>query len=604
MPIKRIHLLFVCLFFVIPTLRSQEDFFKSITSLRFKSDSLTIKQALTEFKNGNFLPPVDNHLFQEIQGQEATWLHLNIPASNDVQYLSIWNTFLDFSELYLVNSNNEITKKQTFSLLTKNSFPPSNRFPNWKIQPHKKNLNAFIKIKDFNIKTNLKILLQNSQEFNNGKLNDYNSIIALTVFLAVLWLFILLLFIAKKDLSLFWYSLYILLFLGEFLLHKGVHLAFNFLNIPIFNATSQMFVPNIALFFVCLFFIQFYNYNKTIKWIQNGFKILAYFFGFLTLIFVIFFLSNTILFPKEFIIIPSRIAVLVILVLNVILVFKRAIPWYLGFSFGLPIITFFVFSTSQLSMNSSLGQLLFFDSSVYFATAVSICFVIYYIVKQLIKSEFKTITLQNENLNLRNNFQDRILKIQQQERNKLLNNVHDSFGGYLEALKIRLLQKQENTEEKIQEILDGFYKEYRFLLNSLYSPKINSENFVENLVEFCGKINQLTNGSISHNFSLENTQLSQDKCVHLYRIISELITNAVKYSKSSEININIQQKNNSELHLTVSDNGIGFDVTKIGSNSYGLNTIKNRVKEMNGTVKINSKKNSGTIVKICIPRNE
>ena len=80
-----------------------------------------------------------------------------------------------------------------------------------------------------------------------------------------------------------------------------------------------------------------------------------------------------------------------------------------------------------------------------------------------------------------------------------------------EALKLRLLHKSEGTPEKIQEILDSFYNEYRYLLNSLYSPKINSENFTDNLIEFINKINEVSNNIIKHSLSFNNTEISQYK---------------------------------------------------------------------------------------------
>jgi signal transduction histidine kinase len=204
---------------------------------------------------------------------------------------------------------------------------------------------------------------------------------------------------------------------------------------------------------------------------------------------------------------------------------------------------------------------------------------------------------------LRYNFQNKTLEIQQEERNKLLGNVHDSFGGYLEALKLRLLHQTNNSSDKIQEILDSFYKEYRYLLHSLYAPKVNSENFIETLIEFCDKINAITGNVISYKFSFQNIFLYPSKCMHLYRIISELITNAIKYAKASQITIHMYE-NKEDIVLELSDNGVGFDINNIKLNTYGLTNIERRVEEMQGNFVIESKKNKGTNIIIKIPKDE
>jgi signal transduction histidine kinase len=181
--------------------------------------------------------------------------------------------------------------------------------------------------------------------------------------------------------------------------------------------------------------------------------------------------------------------------------------------------------------------------------------------------------------------------------------VHDTFGGYLEALKLRILQKSDNSPEKIQEILDAFYKDYRYLLNSLYAPKINSENFIENLIELCSKLNNLTDCAIIHQFNLEKTELSQEKCINLYRIISELITNSIKHSKASKLEIDISQNINEKIILKVSDNGIGFNTNAIVSNGFGLDNIKSRVYQLAGILNISSN-SLGTNIIITIPKDE
>ena len=191
-----------------------------------------------------------------------------------------------------------------------------------------------------------------------------------------------------------------------------------------------------------------------------------------------------------------RICIVLVIITHLILIIKKILPIYLGLAFLLSTVFSLVHFNLEPTINATLLEAILIENFFYIITVIETLFVTFYIVSEIVKEKLLAINLRQENLKLRNNFQNNILKMQELERNKLLNNVHDTFGGYIEALKLRLLQKNENSPERAKEILDAFYKDYRYLLNSLYAPKINSENFIENLIEFCEKLNQLTENNI------------------------------------------------------------------------------------------------------------
>ena len=173
----------------------------------------------------------------------------------------------------------------------------------------------------------------------------------------------------------------------------GVHNQFNLFNIPILQSASQVFLPNNGMLFACLFFIQFYNYNKETKWVQKAFKIIAYYFALVALIFFVFFALDEILFPKEIIIYSARFAIICILLLHIYLAFKKTIPYYLAIAFNLPIISFFVFINDSPNFNTSFEEMLLFDNLLYAATSVEIFIVIFFIVRSLIDIEFTAVRL-------------------------------------------------------------------------------------------------------------------------------------------------------------------------------------------------------------------
>jgi signal transduction histidine kinase len=84
----------------------------------------------------------------------------------------------------------------------------------------------------------------------------------------------------------------------------------------------------------------------------------------------------------------------------------------------------------------------------------------------------------------------------------------------------------------------------------------------------------------------------------LYRIVQELINNAVKHSGASSILVQIIRHDKEQLNLTVEDNGTGFDANQEYTNSAGLRNIVSRVKYLNGKIDIQSESGKGTSVYI------
>jgi signal transduction histidine kinase len=83
----------------------------------------------------------------------------------------------------------------------------------------------------------------------------------------------------------------------------------------------------------------------------------------------------------------------------------------------------------------------------------------------------------------------------------------------------------------------------------------------------------------------------------IYRIIQELLNNAIKYAKASQILVSCSQ-NKDIFFVTVEDNGIGFTISENNNSGMGLKNIKNSVDFLNGKLEMKSALNNGTSVYI------
>ena len=99
----------------------------------------------------------------------------------------------------------------------------------------------------------------------------------------------------------------------------------------------------------------------------------------------------------------------------------------------------------------------------------------------------------------------------------------------------------------------------------------------------------------------EVDQVNENLKVELYKIIQELLTNALKHAKATQIDIQLSVFNNT-IQLLFEDDGVGFDQEKV---KYGLGfqNLKDRLKTIKGNILINSFPKRGTVIDINVPLN-
>lgn len=584
---------------------NRQQLYQQLNSYEFtKQDSITFKNVLNKFKNNEFKHAKDFKVYQDIRNK-TTWYHLPAKVLNNTEqhnYFTIANPYLSYGKIYLKTSEGIDSLHRTSYY---KEFPFKHffyRHPVWKI-PTKNTSDIFIKVENSDNRSRMEFHLETENEFLKRTQSEYMAFGAFTAFIIAMVVILLYFAILKKEYSVIFYAIYTALMLVEFLAGKGLGIQFLWSKSDFLINSSRSFSQTLGVLFIGLFYYQFYSFSKEEKRVKQIFK-----WGTLTTIpligiYVYKFLFGGLGSYFLYVWILLKVIILVWFFTHLYLAIKKRIPHYLMIAFILPIAAIIIGQSSNPSVYSN--NFIFYSgiNSYYFMLIIEVLLFTRYIFSAVINSQQKYTELKKLSDELQYNFQNKTLAIQQEERNTLLSNVHDSFGGYLEALKLRLLNTNENSPEKIKEILNAFYKEYRYLLNNLHAPKVNSENLSSTLVEFFDKINLITNNSIQHNIELKQAKITSNNCVHIYRIIAELITNALKYAQASQIQIALKNTQN-EITLIVNDNGIGFNPEEKKSSSYGLQNIRNRVKTMDGTLNITSKKNKGTQILIKINNND
>ena len=192
---------------------------------------------------------------------------------------------------------------------------------------------------------------------------------------------------------------------------------------------------------------------------------------------------------------------------------------------------------------------------------------------------------------------------QDQERKKIAQEMHDSVGGNLAAIKLQFSQLY-NHPDKLKLIysqLDDTYEQVRNLSHNLLPKKIRENDFVFLVKEYIHTVEDASEITINLSFYDEEKINTLSKILQneLFSIFQELTTNTLKYAKAKTIDIQLDVLNEC-LFFVYEDDGIGFDLSMI-TLGIGLTNIKNRVENYNGILHIDSKPNRGTNINIEIP---
>ena len=98
-------------------------------------------------------------------------------------------------------------------------------------------------------------------------------------------------------------------------------------------------------------------------------------------------------------------------------------------------------------------------------------------------------------------------------------------------------------------------------------------------------------GSLDH--------LSDSQCTCIYRVVQEALTNCARHAKAKHVLVSLRAGEHGVV-LMVKDDGVGFN-SAAARGCLGLLGMQERVQELDGTVKMTSRPNSGTTIEVELP---
>ncbi|MDX8567383.1 histidine kinase [Elizabethkingia sp. HX XZB] len=250
--------------------------------------------------------------------------------------------------------------------------------------------------------------------------------------------------------------------------------------------------------------------------------------------------------------------------------------------------------------------------TIFIVIFIVLILLLLYAYKQRAKSmkqrdELHALAMEKEKQNSKISTLTALLEGQEQERGRLARDLHDGLGGLLSGTKHQLSyldpHQSENIEEGISKSIkqiDGAVEELRRVAHNLMPDLLVKYGLEVAIQEFASRISNSAL-DIHTEFINYRNSLSEEKQLIIYRIIQELVNNAIKHADASEIIIQVSQEEN-VLNLTVEDNGKGFDHKSLNvKKTAGFHNIESRVQFLKGTMNIMSELNIGTSIELQIP---
>ncbi|MCK4494287.1 MAG: sensor histidine kinase [Methylococcales bacterium] len=200
------------------------------------------------------------------------------------------------------------------------------------------------------------------------------------------------------------------------------------------------------------------------------------------------------------------------------------------------------------------------------------------------------------------------LKIQEDERRRLSQELHDEFAQSLTAIKVMAIaaaHEKSDTKmitQSISGICDDLIKSLRSIMKQLHPlilTELGLKAALEELVlHWASRFPKIVfKLQCDHEVDKMNKAIS----IQVFRVIQESLTNIIRHANANRVTITLRiMLSNNKLYFDVKDDGRGCDLKKVAS-GFGLLGMEERIKLLEGDFILKAHVNKGMSIKAKIP---
>lgn len=204
--------------------------------------------------------------------------------------------------------------------------------------------------------------------------------------------------------------------------------------------------------------------------------------------------------------------------------------------------------------------------------------------------------------------------IQEMERQRIAQDMHDGINQLLIGAMLELKSGRERLAagnpkqadsalQEVQDILRNVETEIKRVIYDLRPPTLDALGFVPELRRYIQDFKRYTNLNCIVKMEGESVRLPGQVEVSIYRLLQEALQNVYTHACAKDVEVNIRFTPDA-LELSVCDNGIGFDLNSVeqtNARHFGLITMRERAKSLNGRLTIETAPGQGTCVTLFVP---
>lgn len=206
---------------------------------------------------------------------------------------------------------------------------------------------------------------------------------------------------------------------------------------------------------------------------------------------------------------------------------------------------------------------------------------------------------------------DQLMEKIEDDRLTLSREIHDELGQALTLLKIktgwiRMLnpddtQVIQDAAASISELIDRTVVNTRNICEELRPTMIDNLGLIPALSWYIENIEKQTEIACSFFSPIDFPEVNKTMALQLYRLIQEACTNVIRHAQASSLNVTIDVFD-SHLAIMIEDDGIGIPEKYIDNiSSFGILSMQERVKSLNGEFSIRNNNGNGTTIHCTIP---
>lgn len=224
---------------------------------------------------------------------------------------------------------------------------------------------------------------------------------------------------------------------------------------------------------------------------------------------------------------------------------------------------------------------------------------------------------QAEALLAREEFTQRLISAQEQERKRLAGELHDSLGQNLSLIKNRIQLALAGAElgpqvaghlEAASKLMTDCLTEVRNLAHRLRPLPIEKSGLTDGLEALVHGVGQSCGIHFESRFENVDDLFPGEQATMIYRMVQEALNNLVKHSRATTASVTVER----DLHcvrLKIEDNGRGFDRMSVMGpqkirTGIGLTSIDERVRMLGGSLEVRTGPAQGTLLQLEIPLHE